>query len=123
MQDARIAGPAFRGCPFQNTGSEIADADHPAKAVTLEYRQWLHALFTSLVREAGIDEVDVVAGALIVLHDGASASAQVVATRKPADMRGGPPRSSSTRSCPSIGPRLRRSNATKSEVRSQESEA
>jgi hypothetical protein len=77
LQTEQISGPTYRGCPFQNTGSEIADADHPAKVVTAQHRQWLRDLFTSLVREAGIQNADLVAGALIVLHDGASASAQV----------------------------------------------
>lgn len=77
LQRERIASPGFRGCPFQNTGSEITDTDHPAKRVTAEYRQWLRTLFTSLVREAGIAHADAVAGALIVLHDGAAASALV----------------------------------------------
>ena len=75
LQAERIANPVFRGCPFQNTGSEIADAAHPARIVAAAYRRWLQDLFTSLVREAGIDDVELVAGALIVLHDGAAASA------------------------------------------------
>jgi AcrR family transcriptional regulator len=72
-----IGSPRFRGCPFQNTGNELADESHPASVVTATYRRWLHDLFTSLVREAGLRNPDAVAGALIVLHDGAAASAQV----------------------------------------------
>src|SRR5436190_20598657 len=44
LQTERIADPGFRGCPFQNTGSEFADAGHPANVVTTSYRQWLHDL-------------------------------------------------------------------------------
>jgi AcrR family transcriptional regulator len=77
LQAERIASPGFRGCPFQNTGTEFADGDHPASAVTATYRGWLHDLFTSLVREAGVRNPEAVAGALIVLHDGSAASAQV----------------------------------------------
>jgi AcrR family transcriptional regulator len=72
-----IGSPGFRGCPFQNTGSEFADGGHPASVVRAAYRRWLHDLFTSLVREAGLRNPDAVAGALIVLHDGSAASAQV----------------------------------------------
>jgi hypothetical protein len=45
--------------------------------VRVTFRRWLHHLFTSLVREAGLRNPEAVAGALIVLHDGAAASAQV----------------------------------------------
>ena len=77
LQIEQIASPGFRGCPFQNTGSEFADAGHPAGVVTATYRRWLHDLFTSLVLEAGFGNPGAIAGALIVLHDGAAASAQV----------------------------------------------
>jgi AcrR family transcriptional regulator len=77
LQIERIASPGFRGCPFQNTGIEFADGGHPASAVTVTYRRWLHDLFSSLVREAGLRNPGAVTGALIVLHDGSAASAQV----------------------------------------------
>jgi AcrR family transcriptional regulator len=70
-----IASPEFRGCPLLNAQSEIADSEHPAKAVTAKYRGWLHQLFATLTKEAGIDQAGAVAGALIVLYDGAAASA------------------------------------------------
>lgn len=72
-----ISAPGFRGCPFLNAGSEIADPSHPARIVTARHREWLRGLITSLVREAGVHAIDEVAGALIVLHDGAAASALV----------------------------------------------
>jgi AcrR family transcriptional regulator len=77
LQTQRIASPGFRGCPFQNTGSEFTDAGHPAHVVTVTYRRWIRDLFTSLVREAGLRNPDALAGALIVLHDGAAAAAQM----------------------------------------------
>jgi AcrR family transcriptional regulator len=77
LQTQQIASPGFRGCPFQNTGSEFTDAGHPANVVTVTYRRWIHDLFTSLVREAGLRNPEAVAGALIVLHDGAAAAAQM----------------------------------------------
>jgi AcrR family transcriptional regulator len=77
LQIERIASPGFRGCPFQNAGTEFSDDSHPASVVTATFRRWLHDLFTSLVKEAGLRNPDAVAGALIVLHDGSAASAQV----------------------------------------------
>ena len=84
LQAERIGSPVFRGCPFQNTGSEIADAGHPARVVAADYRRWLQDLFASLVRDAGIRDADLVAGALIVLHDGAAASAYASGDPAPA---------------------------------------
>jgi AcrR family transcriptional regulator len=67
----------FRGCPLLNAQSEIADASHPAHAVTRTYRHWLHTLLTTLATEAGASRPDALAGALLVLYDGASASAML----------------------------------------------
>jgi AcrR family transcriptional regulator len=72
-----ISSADFRGCPFLNASSEIADTSHPARAVTAEHRQWLHALVTRLTKEAGVDPPDAVAAVLGVLYDGAAASAQI----------------------------------------------
>jgi AcrR family transcriptional regulator len=77
LQIERVAMPGFRGCPFQNTGTEFADAAHPASVVTTNYRRWLHDLIMSLVKETGSRHPDAIAGALIVLLDGGTASAQV----------------------------------------------
>jgi len=72
-----IRSPAFRGCPLQSVSAEIAAPDHPAKRVLAGHRQWLRDLLTALVTEAGLQPVADVVGALIVLYDGASASALV----------------------------------------------
>jgi AcrR family transcriptional regulator len=72
-----IRGPEFRGCPAQAVGTEIADPAHPAKRVMAGHRRWLHDLVTTLAREAGLQPLDTVVGALIVLYDGASAAALV----------------------------------------------
>jgi AcrR family transcriptional regulator len=77
LQGAWIADPAFRGCPFLNATSEIADAAHPARAVTTRHRAWLHGLFRSLAEGAGADAPADLAGALVVLYDGAAASALI----------------------------------------------
>jgi AcrR family transcriptional regulator len=74
---ALIAGPEFRGCPLQSVSAEIADPNHPAKRVMAGHRQWLHDLLRTLTVEAGLRPVDEVAGALVVLSDGALAAALV----------------------------------------------
>jgi AcrR family transcriptional regulator len=72
-----IHSPDFRGCPLASVGSELADAEHPAKRVMAGHRQWLHDLVTSLATDAGLQPLDEVAGALVVLSDGASTAALV----------------------------------------------
>jgi AcrR family transcriptional regulator len=74
---ALIAGPEFRGCPLQSVSAEIADPNHPAKRVMAGHRQWLHDLVRTLTIEAGLQPVDEIAGALVVLSDGALAAALV----------------------------------------------
>jgi AcrR family transcriptional regulator len=70
-----VASPGFRGCPFQNAASELPDADHPARRAAARHREWLHALVRELVKAAGVDEIDPVSRAIVVLYDGAVASA------------------------------------------------
>ena len=77
LQAEWISGPDFRGCPLQSVSTEIADAAHPAKRVMAGHRQWLHDLVTTLAADAGLQPLDEVVGALIVLYDGASAAALV----------------------------------------------
>jgi AcrR family transcriptional regulator len=77
LQVEWIRSPEFRGCPLQSVGTEIADPAHPAKRVMAGHRQWLHDLVTTLARDAGLQPLEEVVGALIVLYDGASAAALV----------------------------------------------
>ncbi len=65
----------FRGCPFLNATGELPDPSHPARQATRRHRAWVHELIRGLVASAGIREVDPIARALVVLCDGAVASA------------------------------------------------
>jgi AcrR family transcriptional regulator len=64
----------FRGCPFQNAVSEIADPRHPARQVVRRHRRWLEDLVRRLVEEAEVPEVERTTRAIVVLYDGAAAS-------------------------------------------------
>jgi AcrR family transcriptional regulator len=79
-----VGSPGFRGCPFQNAGSEIADPQHPAKAIIAAQRRWLRDLMTTLAKEAGAAAPVELAGALIVLYDGAMAASLVDGNTTPA---------------------------------------
>jgi AcrR family transcriptional regulator len=69
------AGKDFRGCPFLNAASELADPSHPGRAVVRQQREWLHGLVRGLLSAAGVQDVDRVSRAVVVLYDGALASA------------------------------------------------
>ena len=80
FQVESVEGPDFRGCPFLNASSEIADPNHPAKAVIAAQRAWLHDLIARLVKDAGLIAAPHVAGTLIVLFDGGSSSSLIDGT-------------------------------------------
>jgi AcrR family transcriptional regulator len=79
-----ISAPNFRGCMVLNAASELTDSHHPARKVTAEARNWLRALMTQLCEEAGVSEAEELAGALVVLYDGAAATAQADGMPAPA---------------------------------------
>src|SRR4029453_13131926 len=65
----------FRGCPFLNAVSELPDPAHPGREAVRRHREWLHGLIRGLVASAGIRDVARVSRAIVVLYDGAIASA------------------------------------------------
>ena len=79
-----VESPEFRGCPFLNASSEIADARHPAKRVIAAQRAWLHTLMKELVKEAGVASPERVAGTLVVRFDGGLASSLADGSSAPA---------------------------------------
>jgi AcrR family transcriptional regulator len=72
-----VQSTAFRGCPFLNVTSEIAESAHPAKRVIAAQRAWLHELVAGLVADAGAASPQPLAGTLVVLFDGASSSSVI----------------------------------------------
>jgi AcrR family transcriptional regulator len=78
FQREAVTDPGFHGCPVQKAHAELlAETDHPARRVTAAHRQWLLDLFAGLVKETGVTSPDYVAGALLVLFDGAIATTMV----------------------------------------------
>jgi AcrR family transcriptional regulator len=79
FQRQAVIDPGFHGCPVQKTHAELmlAESDHPAKKVTAAHRQWMLELFARLVKEARLTSPEYVAGALVVLFDGAIATTMV----------------------------------------------
>lgn len=77
VQTAWIESEEFRGCPFQKVGGELSEPAVAARHVTEKHRRWLRKLYEGLVEAAGIRPVAPVAGALLVLFDGAAATVLV----------------------------------------------
>jgi AcrR family transcriptional regulator len=67
---AWTAAEAFRGCPFVNTATELADPGHPARLVAREYKQRLRGYFAGQAARAGADSPERLAGQLIAFFDG-----------------------------------------------------
>jgi hypothetical protein len=70
-----VRSKTFRGCPFLNAVSELPDPAHPARDAVRRHREWLHGLVRGLVASAGTRDVARVTRAIVVLYDGAIASA------------------------------------------------
>ena len=60
----------FRGCPFINTATELADAGHPARAVAASYNQRLRDYLARQAGRAGAAAPRQLADQLIALFDG-----------------------------------------------------
>jgi AcrR family transcriptional regulator len=70
------ANPSFRGCAFVNARAE-ARPGSPLETVCDETRAWTHSLFASLARDAGARDPGALAADLVLLYDGAMASARM----------------------------------------------
>jgi AcrR family transcriptional regulator len=70
------ANPSFRGCAFVNARAE-AKPGSPLETVCDQTRAWTHSLFESLAKAAGAPDPYALANDLVLLYDGAMASARM----------------------------------------------
>ncbi|MES3033372.1 MAG: TetR/AcrR family transcriptional regulator [Gemmatimonadota bacterium] len=82
-----VESPDFHGCPMQHIVGELHDDAHPARALVLAQRSWLAERLAEWVRDAGASDVPQVAGALMVLFDGAVAGSELDGSRRAHDAR------------------------------------
>src|SRR5215470_8609007 len=75
MADA-IAKPNYRGCAFMRATAEMP-ADASGRQVCRDARRWTRELLTRLAKDAGAANPDALAKQLLLLYDGAAASAQL----------------------------------------------
>ena len=85
-----VSLPEFRGCPFDNAAAE-APAGECQKQANKEYRDWLRQYFLELAAATGVADSQALADALVVLYNGALATASTAEPRAP---RGSPPNAS-----------------------------
>jgi AcrR family transcriptional regulator len=71
-----IATPGYRGCAFVNASAE-APAGGTIASVCDMSRAWMRTFFTDLAGQAGAARPEDLAAQLMLLYDGASASAQL----------------------------------------------
>jgi AcrR family transcriptional regulator len=79
-----VSRPEFRGCPFDSAAAEAPAGECQVLAIK-EYRDWLHESVTQLATDTAVSEPQALAEALIVLFNGALATANTAApSRAPA---------------------------------------
>ncbi|MFL1377741.1 MULTISPECIES: TetR/AcrR family transcriptional regulator [unclassified Nocardiopsis] len=66
-----VARESPRGCSMVNAHAEIADPDHPGRAVVQEQKRWLRALYADLARRTGARDPEALGDSLTMLHEGA----------------------------------------------------
>jgi AcrR family transcriptional regulator len=71
-----LANPNYRGCAFLRATAEMP-ADASGRVVCRDARRWTRELLSGLAKEAGASNPDVLAKQLVLLYDGAAASAQM----------------------------------------------
>jgi AcrR family transcriptional regulator len=68
--------PDYRGCAFMNATAEAAPDSVEAQAATT-FRAWVHKLFLDLATDGDTDDPKQLAETLVLLYDGAVATAQM----------------------------------------------
>lgn len=76
--------PEFRGCPFANASSELADPAHPAHAVVRRHKERLRRWIRLRARDAGTADPETLSRRLMVVFAGGQAQALVLRSVQPA---------------------------------------
>lgn len=63
----------FRGCPFVNVATELAEPHHPARAVARRFKQALRDFFAHQARRASVADPAALALQLMIVFDGSIA--------------------------------------------------
>jgi AcrR family transcriptional regulator len=71
---ARFAKDGFRGCPFVNAVTELAEDCEAARAIALDYKNERRQHIAALLGQAGASNPDALASQITLLFEGAIAS-------------------------------------------------
>jgi AcrR family transcriptional regulator len=80
-----VSLPGFRGCPFVNAAAEAPAGESHQQAIE-EYRDWIRQIFVELAAATGIADSEALADALVLLYDGALATASTAEPARTAAM-------------------------------------
>jgi AcrR family transcriptional regulator len=87
--EAEARSPDFRGCPFMNAATELADPTHPAHEVIRRHKHRLRRWLRDRARDSGAANPDLLARQLMIVIDGAQSQSVIEHSAKPAhDARG-----------------------------------
>jgi AcrR family transcriptional regulator len=81
-------GLVYRGCPFHNAAVEIADQQHPARAVVAAHKAAFLARLTETAAEAGAADPVLLGHQLAVVFEGATALSTSLGSLEPIDHAG-----------------------------------
>ncbi len=80
----RLTEPGFRGCAFLNALAEFSEADHPAHRCAVEHERALQWRLAQLSQQAGARDPEALADQLLLVSNGALASASIFGEASPA---------------------------------------
>jgi AcrR family transcriptional regulator len=69
-----FASGGFRGCPFVNAVTELAEPSHPANKVAFAFKEQRRVWFRALLLRLGVADVERLATQLLLLNEGAIAA-------------------------------------------------
>ena len=81
-----LVGEDYRGCAFANAAAEIPDPDHPARIVARLHKEGVREHLAALAKEAGFDEPEALAERLLLLLEGAAATAAMRRSGEPLEV-------------------------------------
>jgi AcrR family transcriptional regulator len=81
-----LVGEDFRGCAFANAAAEIPDPNHPVRVVARRHKEGVKEYLITLAGEAGFREPQALAERLLLLLEGATATAAMRHSGKPLDV-------------------------------------
>ena len=79
-----VRSPQFRGCPFSNAATELADPHHPAHKVVRRHKERIRRWLLSRARAAGATNPEQLSRQLMLVFAGVQAQALLERSARPA---------------------------------------